>query len=107
MKDRGRSVVERFLSLWYFGRTKDERVYRMLQRRTCADRMDLENLAAARWYLLTEILFCIFCTIHKFPVFWIERDKRETDPSFCLTVRSLTVLSNRTSPACGFCVGFR
>lgn len=74
MKDRGRSVVERFLSP-YFGRTKDARVYRILRRRTYADRMDLENLAAARWYLLIEILFCIFCTIHKFLVFWVERGK--------------------------------
>lgn len=74
MKDRGRSVVKRFLSP-YSGRTKDARVYRILRRRAYADRMDLENLAAARWYLLTEILFCIFRTIHKFPVFWVERGK--------------------------------
>lgn len=74
MKDRGRSVVKRFLSP-YSGRTKDSRVYRILRRRAYADRMDLENLAAARWYLLSEFLFCIFCTIHKFPVFWVERGK--------------------------------
>lgn len=74
MKDRGRSVVKRFLSP-YSGRTKDALVYRILRRRAYADRMNLENLAAARWYLLTEILFCIFFTIHKFPVFWVERGK--------------------------------